>query len=103
MRCTIAYVPHWLRSDSKPSSRLPPVIHRKTPEEIEMMAAAGRVLVRCHEVLRKKARPGVTTAGLEGAAGRCMRSRGGEAGGKGCGGGGGGGGGGAGWVVGGGI
>ena len=31
------------------------VIHRKTPEEIEKMAAAGRVLVRCHEILRKKA------------------------------------------------
>jgi methionyl aminopeptidase len=54
------------------------VIHRKTPEEIEMMAAAGRVLVRCHEVLRKKARPGVTTAELDEAAERFIRSQGGE-------------------------
>ena len=41
------------------------MIHRKTPDEIEKMAAAGNVLVRCHEVLRKKARPGVTTAELD--------------------------------------
>jgi len=54
------------------------VIHRKTPEEIEKMAAAGRVLVRCHEVLRKKARPGVTTAELDEAAERFIRSQGGE-------------------------
>src|SRR5204863_2887072 len=37
------------------------VIIRKTPEEIEQMAAAGRVLTRCHGLLRAKARPGVTT------------------------------------------
>jgi methionyl aminopeptidase len=54
------------------------VIHRKTPEEIEKMAAAGRVLARCHEVLRKKARPGVTTAELDEAAERFIRSQGGE-------------------------
>jgi methionyl aminopeptidase len=54
------------------------VIIRKTPEEIEKMAAAGRVLVRCHEVLRKKARPGVTTAELDEAAERFIRSQGGE-------------------------
>src|SRR3954464_4761810 len=40
------------------------------------MAAAGRVLVRCHEILRKKARPGVTTAELDEAAERFMRSQG---------------------------
>jgi methionyl aminopeptidase len=54
------------------------VIHRKTPEEIEKMAAAGSVLVRTHEVLRKKARPGVTTAELDEAAEKFIRSQGGE-------------------------
>jgi methionyl aminopeptidase len=54
------------------------VIHRKTPEEIEKMAAAGQVLVRCHEILRKKARPGVTTAELDEAAERFIRSQGAE-------------------------
>jgi methionyl aminopeptidase len=54
------------------------VIHRKTPEEIEKMAAAGRVLVSCHEILRKKARPGVTTAELDDAAERFIRSQGAE-------------------------
>jgi methionyl aminopeptidase len=54
------------------------VIHLKTPDEIEKMAAAGRVLARCHEVLRKKARPGVTTAELDEAAERFIRSQGGE-------------------------
>jgi methionyl aminopeptidase len=50
----------------------------KTREEIEKMAAAGRVLARCHEILRSKARPGVTTAELDDAAERFIRSQGGE-------------------------
>ena len=54
------------------------MIHRKTAEEIEKMAAAGRVLVRCHEILRKKARPGVTTSELDDAAERFIRSQGAE-------------------------
>jgi methionyl aminopeptidase len=54
------------------------VINRKTPEEIDKMGAAGRVLVRCHEILRKKARPGVTTAELDEAAERFIRSQGAE-------------------------
>jgi methionyl aminopeptidase len=54
------------------------VILRKTPDEIEKMAAAGRVLVRCHEMLRSKARPGVTTGELDKAAERFIRSQGGE-------------------------
>jgi methionyl aminopeptidase len=53
------------------------VIIRKTPGEIEKMAAAGDVLVRCHEVLRKKARPGVTTKELDEAAEKFIRSQGG--------------------------
>ena len=54
------------------------MIHRKTPEEIERMASAGRVLARCHEILRRKARPGVTTAELDEAAERFIRSQDGE-------------------------
>jgi methionyl aminopeptidase len=54
------------------------VIQLKTPDEIERMAAAGRVLARCHEILRSKARPGVTTADLDGAAERFIRSQGAE-------------------------
>jgi methionyl aminopeptidase len=54
------------------------VILRKTPEEIDQMAAAGLILARCHELLRKKARPGVTTAELDEAAERYIRSQGAE-------------------------
>jgi methionyl aminopeptidase len=54
------------------------VIQRKTPEEIDKMAEAGRVLVRCHEILKKKARPGVTTAELDEAAEKFIRSQGAE-------------------------
>ena len=51
---------------------------RKTPEEIEQMAVAGRVLARCLNMLRAKARAGVTTAELDQAAERFIRSQGGE-------------------------
>jgi methionyl aminopeptidase len=54
------------------------VIVRKTPEEIEAIARAGQVLARCHEMLRRKARPGVTTAELDVAAEKYIRSQGGE-------------------------
>ncbi len=54
------------------------MIVRKTAEEIERMAAAGAILVRCHEILRGKARPGVTTAELDAAAERFIRSQGAE-------------------------
>jgi methionyl aminopeptidase len=54
------------------------VIQLKTPEEIDQMAAAGRILARCHEILRSKARPGVTTKDLDDAAERFIRSQGGE-------------------------
>ena len=54
------------------------MIIRKSPEEIEAIAAAGTVLARCHEMLRGKARPGVTTAELDEAAERFIRSQGGE-------------------------
>jgi methionyl aminopeptidase len=51
---------------------------RKTPEEIEKMAAAGRVLARCLNMLRGKARTGVTTGELDKAAEKFIRSQGGE-------------------------
>jgi methionyl aminopeptidase len=54
------------------------VIVRKTPEEIEQMAAAGRVLARCLNMLRGKARTGVTTGELDKAAEKFIRSQGGE-------------------------
>jgi methionyl aminopeptidase len=54
------------------------MIIRKSPEEIEKIAAAGRVLARCHRLLRAKARPGVTTGELDRAAEKFIRSHGGE-------------------------
>src|SRR2546423_8983322 len=54
------------------------MIVRKSPEEIEKTAAAGRVLARCHTLLAGKARPGVTTAELDKAAEKFIRSQGGE-------------------------
>jgi methionyl aminopeptidase len=54
------------------------LIVRKSPEEIESIAAAGRILTRCHEILRRKARPGVTTAELDVAAEKYIRSQGAE-------------------------
>jgi methionyl aminopeptidase len=54
------------------------MIQLKTPDEIERMAAAGRILARCHAILRSKARPGVTTADLDAAAERFIRSQGAE-------------------------
>jgi methionyl aminopeptidase len=52
------------------------VIVKKTPEEIEKMAEAGRVLVRCLALLKGKARPGVTTGELDAAAEKFIRSQG---------------------------
>jgi methionyl aminopeptidase len=54
------------------------VIKLKTPDEIDQIAAAGRILARCHAILRSKARPGVTTADLDAAAERFIRSQGAE-------------------------
>src|SRR5919202_5327060 len=52
------------------------MIVRKSPAEIEKMAAAGDVLVRCHKLLEGKVRPGVTTKELDEAAERFIRSQG---------------------------
>ena len=54
------------------------MIVKKTPEEIEKMAAAGRVLVRCLNMLRAKARAGITTQELDKAAEKLIRSQGAE-------------------------
>jgi methionyl aminopeptidase len=54
------------------------MIIRKSPEEIEKIAAAGQILARCQTLLRRKARPGVTTAELDEAAEKFIRGRGGE-------------------------
>jgi methionyl aminopeptidase len=54
------------------------MIQLKTPDEIERMAAAGRILARCHAILKSKARPGVTTGDLDDAAERFIRSQGAE-------------------------
>jgi methionyl aminopeptidase len=54
------------------------MIVRKTPEEIEQMAASGAILARCLQMLRAKARAGVTTLELDEAAERFIRSQGAE-------------------------
>jgi methionyl aminopeptidase len=52
------------------------VIVKKSPAEIDAMAAAGDILVRCMDLLATKIRPGVTTADLDQAAERFIRSQG---------------------------
>jgi methionyl aminopeptidase len=54
------------------------VIVKKTPEQIEKMAAAGGVLVKTLNLLRSKIRPGVTTGELDEAAEKFIRSHGAE-------------------------
>jgi methionyl aminopeptidase len=54
------------------------MIVKKTPEEIEKMAASGAILARCLQMLRSKARAGVTTSDLDVAAERFIRSQGAE-------------------------
>jgi len=52
------------------------VIIRKSAAEIEQMAAAGEILVRTMDLLAGKIRPGVTTADLDQAAEKFIRSQG---------------------------
>jgi methionyl aminopeptidase len=54
------------------------VIIKKSPEEIERMAAAGEILVRTMNLLAGKIRPGVTTGELDLAAEKFIRSQGAE-------------------------
>jgi methionyl aminopeptidase len=52
------------------------VIIKKSPEEIEKIAAAGAILVRTLDLVENKVRPGVTTAELDAAAEKFIRSQG---------------------------
>jgi methionyl aminopeptidase len=52
------------------------MIIKKSPEEIERMAAAGAILVRTMTLLAGKVRPGVTTKELDEAAEKFIRSQG---------------------------
>src|SRR5246127_5385651 len=52
------------------------MIIKKTPEEIEKMAAAGAILVKTMNLLAGKVRPGVTTRDLDQAAEKFIRSQG---------------------------
>jgi methionyl aminopeptidase len=52
------------------------MIVRKTPEQVEKMALAGDILVRCLKMLESKARAGVTTKELDVAAEKFIRSQG---------------------------
>jgi methionyl aminopeptidase len=52
------------------------MIVRKTPEQIDEMAASGEILVRCLKMLERKVRAGVTTAELDSAAEKFIRSQG---------------------------
>ena len=54
------------------------MIIKKTPEEIERIAAAGAILVRTMNLLAGKIRPGVTTGELDAAAEKFIRSQGAE-------------------------
>jgi methionyl aminopeptidase len=54
------------------------VIIKKSPDELDKMAEAGKILARCHTLLSRKARPGVTTAQLDEAAEKFIRSHGAE-------------------------
>jgi methionyl aminopeptidase len=55
------------------------MIIRKTPEQIEKMAAAGAIQARCVRMLRAKCHPGVTTAELDEAAERFIDAQDAEA------------------------
>jgi methionyl aminopeptidase len=54
------------------------MIIRKTPEQLEKMAASGQILVRCLRMLAAKARVGVSTGDLDAAAAKFIRSQGAE-------------------------
>ena len=54
------------------------MIIKKTPAEIDQMAAAGAILVKTMNLLAGKVRPGVTTRELDQAAEKFIRSQGAE-------------------------
>lgn len=51
------------------------MIIRKTPEQVEQMAGAGEILVRCMKMLEAKVRPGITTEELDATAEKFIRSQ----------------------------
>src|SRR5215213_7169630 len=51
------------------------MIIRKTPEQVDQMAAAGEILVRCLRMLAAKVRAGITTEELDAAAEKFIRSQ----------------------------
>src|SRR5213595_600679 len=55
------------------------MIIKKTPEQIERMAASGAIQARCLRMLRSKVHPGLTTAELDEAAERFISAQGAEA------------------------
>src|SRR4051794_11750372 len=54
------------------------MIIRKTPDEIDAMAESGLIVARCLAMLAGLVRPGVTTADLDRAAEKFIRTQGGE-------------------------
>jgi methionyl aminopeptidase len=54
------------------------MIIKKTSEEMDKIAAAGEILVKTLDLLQSKLRPGVTTAELDAAAEKFIRSQGAE-------------------------
>jgi methionyl aminopeptidase len=54
------------------------MIVKKTPAQVDEMAAAGEILVRCLKMLAAKARPGVSTKELDLAAEKLIRAQGAE-------------------------
>src|SRR6201991_5170 len=51
------------------------MIIRKTPQQVDQMAAAGDILVRCLKMLEAKTRAGTTTLELDAAAEKFIRSQ----------------------------
>lgn len=51
----------------------------KTPQQIELMAEAGRILTACHHELRKLIRPGITTMQIDHFADEFIQSHGAKA------------------------
>ncbi len=49
----------------------------KTPEEVELMAQASKIVAEAHQVLKKEVKPGITTLFLDGIAEEYIRSHGG--------------------------
>ena len=75
-RCTTTSARRSPRCGSKKS--LARDDHQEDPEEIDKIAAAGDILARCLTLLSARRAPGVTTAELDEAAERFIRSQGAE-------------------------